>query len=111
MQLDNFISSLLKVLTRCENIEKLFRDNNIIIIEINHCDGLINFHYRDLKQLKTDFPNIQMMDKKKSDFYNEMLDLFCKLGYPQLELFDIPSDEIIKYLNTERKVDKKLVCC
>lgn len=99
MQLDNFISSLLKVLTRCENIEKLFRNNNIIIIEINHCDGLINFHYRDLKQLKTDFPNIQMMDKKKSDFYNEMLDLFKQeikilqkqkniFGYIDFEVFN-----------------------
>lgn len=76
MQFDNFISSLIKVLTRCENIENLFGNNNIIIIEINHCDGLINFHYRYLEELKKEFPNIQMIDKNKSDFYNEMLDLF-----------------------------------
>lgn len=40
----------------------------------------------------------------------ELLNLFSKQGYPALNLFHIPSDDVIKHLNAERKTDKKLVC-
>lgn len=40
---------------------------------------------------------------------NELLSLFSNQGYPDLNLFDIPTEEILKYLNTERKIDKRLI--
>ena len=41
---------------------------------------------------------------------NNLLALFSENGFPAINLFDIPSDEVKRQLNIERKIEKKLMC-
>ena len=115
MQLDNLMSSLIEMKTNYKNTFNFFKNNNIIIIEINHCDGSIDFHYKYLEPLKNDFLNIQMMNKNKSDFYNEMFELFQQelqllqskrniYGYIDSQTF---KDEQDNYKNKVQKLKEK----